>query len=186
MIPQGNHLFFFQKNPDNLFQPGRDFTYPSRSAEVHFEVEMVVFLKGGGSNISIGNARDCVFGYGVGIDFTRRDLQAIAKKLSRPWEAAKAFEGSAPVSEIVTAEAIGHPAEGQIWLNQNGNRKQSGNLNQMIWKVPEIISELSWLFQLAAGDVIFTGTPAGVGEVSRGDTIECGIDGIASASLMVK
>jgi fumarylpyruvate hydrolase len=121
----------------------------------------------------------------VGIDFTRRDVQDIAKKMSRPWEAAKAFERSAPVSALVAANAIGHPQEGAVWLDVNGTRKQAGNLNQMIWKLPEIIAELSTLFELAAGDVIMTGTPAGVGAVERGDRIDCGIDGVATLSLTV-
>ena len=142
-------------------------------------------LKGGGDNINAGDALDCVYGYAVGIDFTRRDLQAEAKAAGKPWAAAKAFEHSAPVSEIVPAEAIGHPADGNIWLTVNGDRKQQGDLNQMIWKVPEIVAELSKLFTLAAGDVIMTGTPSGVGPVSRGDVVSCGIDGVATLTVTV-
>ncbi|CAN7469577.1 fumarylacetoacetate hydrolase family protein [Pararhizobium sp. LjRoot238] len=183
--PDREPPFFFQKNPDNLTAQQAEFPYPPLSSDVHHEVELVVVLKKGGDNVDTGDALDCVYGYAVGIDFTRRDLQAEAKAAGKPWAAAKAFEHSAPVSEIVPAETIGHPANGNIWLTVNGDRKQQGDLNQMIWKVPEIIAELSKLFTLAAGDVIMTGTPSGVGSVSRGDVISCGIDGVATLTVTV-
>lgn len=183
--PDREAPFFFQKNPDNLLLPGTDFPYPPLSLDVHHEVELVVALQKGGNDIATGDALDCVYGYAVGIDFTRRDLQAAAKAAGKPWTAAKAFEHSAPVSEIVPAGIIGHPANGNIWLAVNGDRKQHGDLNQMIWKVPEVIAELSTLFTLAAGDVIMTGTPSGVGSVSRGDVISCGIDGVATLTVTV-
>jgi len=183
--PDREPPFFFQKNPDNLTAQQAEFPYPPLSSDVHHEVELVVVLKKGGDNVDTGDALDCVYGYAVGIDFTRRDLQAEAKAAGKPWAAAKAFEHSAPVSEIVPAETIGHPANGNIWLTVNGDRKQQGDLNQMIWKVPEIIAELSKLFTLAAGDVIMTGTPSGVGSVSRGDVISCGIDGVATLTITV-
>ncbi|MCV9996739.1 fumarylacetoacetate hydrolase family protein [Pararhizobium sp. YC-54] len=176
--------FFFQKNPDNLAQ-GAEFPYPPLSTDVHHEVELVIALKQGGDAISAADALDCIYGYAVGIDFTRRDLQAQAKASGKPWTAAKAFEHSAPVSQIVPAQAIGHPVNGNIWLKINGETKQQGDLNQMIWKVPEIIAELSKLFTLAAGDVIMTGTPSGVGPVSRGDVVSCGIDGVAALTVTV-
>jgi fumarylpyruvate hydrolase len=182
--PSREAPFFFQKNRDNL-SPGGDFPYPPLSSDVHHEVELVVALKAGGADITVEDAPACVYGYGVGIDFTRRDLQGEAKKAGRPWEAAKAFEHSAPVSALVPAERIGHPARGAIWLEINDTRAQNGDLSQMIWKVPEIISELSKLFTLAAGDIIMTGTPAGVGPVKKGDRIECRIEGIAGLSLAV-
>ncbi|WP_349434675.1 fumarylacetoacetate hydrolase family protein [Pararhizobium sp. A13] len=183
--PDREPPFFFQKNPDNLTVQRAEFPYPPLSADVHHEVELVVVLKNGGVNIAAGDALDCVYGYAVGIDFTRRDLQAEAKAAGKPWAAAKAFEHSAPVSEIVPAETIGHPAAGNIWLAVNGDRKQQGDLNQMIWKVAEIITELSKLFTLSAGDVIMTGTPSGVGPVSRGDVISCGVDGVATLTVTV-
>lgn len=183
--PDREPPFFFQKNPDNLVLEGTDFPYPPLSRDVHHEVELVVALKNGGDNIDAADALDCVYGYAVGIDFTRRDLQAEAKAGGKPWAAAKAFEHSAPVSQIVPAQAIGHPAAGNIWLKVNNGLKQQGDLNQMIWKVPEIIAELSKLFTLDAGDVIMTGTPSGVGPVSRGDAVSCGIDGIATLSVTV-
>lgn len=182
--PSREPPFFFQKNADNLFNGDR-FPYPPQSSNVHFEVELVMALSGGGSDIPVEEALSKVYGYGVGIDFTRRDVQDAAKKMSRPWEAAKAFEHSAPVSPLVPAEKSGHPQEGGIWLEVNGERKQSGNLNQMIWKLPEIIAELSKFFTLAPGDVIMTGTPAGVGAIVRGDRIDCGIDGVGTLSLSV-
>ena len=182
--PNREPPFFFQKNADNLFS-GKDFPYPPLSNDVHFEVECVLALKAGGADIPAEKALDCIYGYGVGIDFTRRDLQAEAKKLGRPWELAKAFEHSAPVSPLVPASRLGHPESGRVWLDVNGVRKQDGDLNQMIWKVPEIIAELSKLFVLAPGDIIMTGTPAGVAAINKGDSISCGVDGIATLSLKV-
>jgi len=182
--PSREPPFFFQKNADNLFN-GDSFPYPPQSANVHFEVELVMALGSGGADIPVEDALSKVYGYGVGIDFTRRDVQDAAKKMSRPWEAAKAFEKSAPVSPLLRAETIGHPHQGAIWLEVNGERKQAGNLNQMIWKLPEVIAELSKFFTLAAGDVIMTGTPAGVGAIVRGDRIDCGIDQVGTLSLTV-
>lgn len=182
--PDREPPFFFQKNPDNLVQAA-EFPYPPLSADVHHEVELVIALKQGGDAINAADALDCVYGYAVGIDFTRRDLQAQAKAAGKPWAAAKAFEHSAPVSQIVPAQVIGHPADGNIWLKINGETKQQGDLNQMIWKTSEIIAELSKLFTLAAGDIIMTGTPSGVGPVSRGDTVSCGIDGVATLTVTV-
>lgn len=182
--PSREPPFFFQKNADNIYN-GETFPYPALSSDVHYEVELVMALSGGGADISVEDALSKVYGYAVGIDFTRRDLQDKAKKMSRPWEAAKAFEKSAPVSAIVPAAKIGHPQMGAIWLEVNGGRKQSGDLNQMIWKLPEIIAELSKLFVLAPGDVIMTGTPAGVGPIVRGDQVACGIDGVGKLSLTV-
>jgi fumarylpyruvate hydrolase len=182
--PSREPPFFFQKNANNMYA-GETFPYPPLSSNVHYEVELVMALSGGGSDISTGDALAKVYGYGVGIDFTRRDVQDLAKKMSRPWEAAKAFEKSAPVSALLPASKIGHPQEGAVWLEVNGERKQSGNLNQMIWKLPEIIAELSKLFELAPGDVIMTGTPAGVGPVVRGDQVTCGIDHVGTLSLTV-
>lgn len=182
--PSREPPFFFQKNADNLYN-GDSFPYPPLSSDVHYEVELVMALSGGGANIPADDALANVYGYAVGIDFTRRDLQDKAKKMSRPWEAAKAFENSAPVSALVPATKAGHPQQGSIWLEVNGERRQSGDLNQMIWKLPEIIAELSKLFVLAPGDVIMTGTPAGVGPVVKGDRIEAGIDGVGKLSLAV-
>jgi len=182
--PDKEPPFFFQKNPDNLVTGG-EFPYPPMSNDVHHEIEMVVALKSGGDNIAIEKALDCVFGYGVGLDMTRRDLQGQAKEMGRPWEVGKAFEASAPCSPLVPASRIGHPDRGAIWLDINGVRRQSGDLNQLIWKVPEMISYLSGLFTLAAGDIIMSGTPAGVGPVNRGDLLRGHVDGVGGLEVRV-
>lgn len=182
--PNKEPPFFFQKNPDNVVVGG-EFPYPPISKDVHHEIEMVVALKDGGSDISVDRALACVFGYGVALDMTRRDLQAMAKDAGRPWEAGKAFEASAPCSPLVQASSAGHPSAGSVWLDVNGVRRQSGDLNQMIWKVPEIISHLSRLFTLAPGDLILTGTPAGVGAVKRGDLLKGHVDGVGDLEVRV-
>jgi fumarylpyruvate hydrolase len=183
--PTREEPFFFQKNPDNLVIDGGDFPYPDRSNDVHHEIEMVVALARGGTNIPVGNALDCVYGYAVGLDMTRRDLQAECKKAGRPWEIGKAFEHSAPCSELVPAADIGHPSEGAIWLKVGGEMRQEGNLNQLIWKVPEMIAFLSGLFELKPGDLIMSGTPSGVGKVERGDLLEGHIDRVGDLRVKV-
>ena len=182
--PNKEPPFFFQKNPDNLVTSG-EFPYPPATSDVHHEIEMVVGLAKGGSDISVDAALGSVYGYAVGLDMTRRDLQARAKDMGRPWEIGKAFEASAPCSELVPASSIGHPLAGAIWLDVNGVRRQTGDLNQMIWKVPEIISYLSSLFTLMPGDLIFSGTPAGVAAVSRGDKLAGYVDGVGELSVVV-
>ncbi|MBN9062646.1 MAG: 5-carboxymethyl-2-hydroxymuconate isomerase [Rhizobiales bacterium 65-9] len=170
--PNREPPFFFQKNPDNLVLGGGDFPYPPKSGNVHFEIEMVIAVGAGGRDIPVDQALDHVYGYAIGIDMTRRDLQDECKKMSRPWEIAKAFEHSAPMGDIVRAADIGHPDKGAIWLKVNGETKQQGDLNQLIWKTPEIISYLSGLFELRPGDLIMSGTPSGVGAIRRGDVME--------------
>lgn len=176
--PDKEAPFFFLKNPDNLVADKGDFPYPPRSNDVQFELEMVAALHSGGSDIATEQALDHVFGYGVGLDMTRRDLQAAQKKAGRPWGIGKSFEHSAPCSELVPAEDIGHPDQGEVVLEVNGEVRQQGDLNQLIWKVPEVISILSTLFELKAGDLIMTGTPAGVGPVQRGDTMQGRVAGV--------
>jgi len=183
--PNREPPFFFQKNPDSLIPGGGDFPYPPKSNDVHHEFEMVVALHRGGSDIPVERALDCVFGYAVGLDMTRRDLQAEAKKAGRPWEVGKAFEHAAPCSEIVPASVIGHPKKGAVWLKVNGAVKQQGDLSQLIWGVPETISYLSGLFELKPGDLIFSGTPAGVSAVKRGDVLQGGVDGIGEITVKV-
>jgi fumarylpyruvate hydrolase len=183
--PNREAPFFFQKNPDSLVLSGGEFPYPDKSNDVHHELEMVVALKSGGKDIPVDKALDHVFGYAVGLDMTRRDLQGEAKKAGRPWEVGKAFEQAAPCSEIVPASEIGHPGKGKVWLKVNDALKQEGDLNQLIWKVPEMISYLSGLFVLQAGDLIYSGTPAGVGPVKRGDTLLGGVDGIGELRIRV-
>ena len=183
--PDREAPFFFQKNPDNLLINGADFPYPTSSEDVHHEIELVVALKAGGVNIPVEKALDCVYGYAVGLDMTRRDLQAQCKKAGRPWEIGKAFEQSAPCGDLVPASEIGHPDKGAIWLKVNGELRQEGDLNQLIWKVPEMIAYLSGLFELAPGDLIMSGTPAGVAAVSRGDEMHGFIEGVGALSATV-
>jgi fumarylpyruvate hydrolase len=182
--PNREPPFFFQKNPDNIVTDGK-FPYPSATSDVHHEIEMVVALGKGGANIPVEAALDHVFGYGVGLDMTRRDLQGEAKKLGRPWEVGKAFEASAPCGPLVPASEIGHPTSGAVTLKVNAEIRQQGDLNQLIWKVPEMISYLSGLFTLQPGDIIMTGTPAGVSAVKRGDVLEGFVEGIGTIEVVV-
>jgi len=182
--PDREHPFFFQKNPNNLDGSGV-FPYPKHSSDVHHEVEMAVMLKSGGESIAIESALNHVYGYALSLDMTRRDLQGQQKKMGRPWEIGKAFEHSAPVGPIHPAEQIGHPDKGLIELKVNDEIKQTGDLNQMIWKVPEMITYLSEYFTLSAGDVILTGTPSGVGPVQRGDVMQISIDGLGNLQVNV-
>jgi fumarylpyruvate hydrolase len=183
--PNREAPFFFQKNPDNLVTEEGDFPYPEKSSDVHHEIELVVALKGGGDNVSLSNALALVLGYAVGLDMTRRDLQAECKELGRPWEVAKAFERSAPISKIAPASRCSHPNQGAIWLKVDGKMRQEGDISQLIWKVPEIISFLSGYFTLKAGDLIMTGTPAGVGPVARGNVLHGHIEGIGEVRTRV-
>ncbi|MDB5519598.1 MAG: fumarylacetoacetate hydrolase, partial [Tardiphaga sp.] len=159
--------------------------YPPLTKDMQHEVEMVVALKSGGLNIPADKALDTIWGYGVGIDLTRRDLQTISRKKEQPWEIGKSFDGSAPCGALAPASKIGHPAKGRIWLSVNGTVKQTGDLNEMIWNVPEIIAKLSLQVSLAAGDIIMTGTPAGVAALSAGDKIECGVDGVGTLKVSI-
>jgi fumarylpyruvate hydrolase len=182
--PNREPPFFFQKNPDNLDASG-EFPYPVKSSDVHHELEMVVALKSGGTNIPVERALDHVYGYAVGLDMTRRDLQGEAKDLRRPWEIGKAFERSAPCGALVPSAEIGHPTSGLVQLKVNGAVRQTGDLGQMIWKVAEMISYLSDYFELAAGDIIMSGTPSGVGAVVKGDVMEAEIAGVGTLRVTV-
>ncbi len=182
--PDRDPPFFFQKNPDNLDLSG-EFPYPVKSNDVHHELEMLVALKSGGTDIPVESALDHVFGYAVCLDMTRRDLQGEAKKLSRPWEIGKSFERSAPCGTLVPASEIGHPDKGIVSLSVNGEVRQTGDLDQMIWKVPEMIAYLSEYFELAAGDVILSGTPSGVAAVVKGDVMDAEIGDVGKLSVKV-
>ena len=187
--PDREPPFIFQKSPDNLVRlpPGGEgkFPYPPVSDTVHHEIELVAALSGGGTDIPEADALDLVWGYAVGPDMTRRDLQGQAKKMGQPWDAGKAFEHSAPMGPITPAADTGHIAEGRIWLDVNGETRQDCNGNQLIWSLPEVIAHLSGLFELRPGDLIFTGTPAGVGAVQRGDVMEGGVEGLGLIRLKV-
>lgn len=182
--PDRDPPFFFQKNPNNLDASG-DFPYPAQTSDVHYEIEMAVALKTGGTGISVDNALDHVYGYAPCLDMTRRDLQTAAKKKGRPWEIGKAFERSGPIGPLQKVEDVGHPDQGRVELLVNGTVQQEGDLNQMIWKVPEMISYLSDYFELAPGDVIMSGTPAGVGPIVRGDIMDVNITGLNSLKVKV-
>ena len=182
--PDREPPFFFQKNANNLDTSG-NFPYPPHSSDVHHEAEMYVALKTGGTNIAVENALDCVYGYGLSLDMTRRDLQGEMKKLGRPWEIGKAFERSAPCGPIHPVTSTGHLPEGNLKLTVNGETRQEGDLNQMIWKVAEMISYLSEYFELAPGDIIQSGTPSGVGPVERGDVMVMTVDGLGSLTVNV-
>ncbi len=182
--PDREPPFFFQKNPNNMDSSGI-FPYPPHSSDVHHEVELLVALKSGGTNISIEKALDHVWGYAPSLDMTRRDLQGQAKKMGRPWEIGKAFERSGPVGPIQSVAEVGHIDSGRIELKINGEVAQEGDMNQMIWKVPEMIAYLSEYFELMPGDVIMSGTPSGVGPVARGDNMEVNIEGLHRLSVAV-
>jgi fumarylpyruvate hydrolase len=160
--------FFFTKPADAVMPSGSVVPFPPRTSDLHHEIELVVALAGPGE----------IFGYGVGNDLTRRDVQAQAKKEGRPWDTAKGFDHSAPVSAIARAADIGHPARGRIWLEVNGKLRQEGDIADMIWGVTEVLAELATWFELKAGDLVFTGTPSGVGRLEPGDRVRGGVDGV--------
>ena len=170
--------FFFSKPADALVPGGGDVHYPPATRNLQHEVELVVALSAGGADIPASAALACVYGYAVGLDLTRRDLQQRAKEKGHPWDMGKGFDQSAPIGAIVPLAAAGHPASGSIWLKVNGLLRQSGDLGQMSWKVAEIIANLSTYVALAPGDLIFSGTPAGVSTVLRGDVLEAGVAGV--------
>jgi len=175
--------FFFSKPADALAPSGAAIAYPMATNDLHHEIELVAALGAGGADVPVGSALDLVFGYAAGVDLTRRDLQNAAKAKGAPWEAAKAFDQSAPMGPLRRAEG-GQP-EGRIWLSVNGTVRQDALVSDMIWNVAEIISQASRLWRLAPGDLIFTGTPEGVGPLVRGDKVEGGVDGVGGVSFSV-
>lgn len=181
--PDREPPFFFMKPADAVVPAEGVIAYPPLTADLHHEVELVVAIGKGGVDIDPQDALSHVWGYGVGIDLTRRDLQAEAKKLARPWDWGKSFDESAPSTALQPASVIGHPAGGKIWLKVNGEQRQVGDLADLIWSVSEIISYASKSVALKAGDLIFTGTPAGVGALQRGDVVTAGIEGIGELSF---
>jgi fumarylpyruvate hydrolase len=176
--PNREPPFFFMKAANSIVQNNSTIGYPVGTKDVHHEIEMVVAIAKGGKDIPVGKALEHVWGYGVGLDMTRRDIQGEAKKAGRPWEMGKSFDESAPVTALRPASEIGHPSKGAIWLKVNGQVKQQGDLAQQIWAVPEQISYLSGLITLQPGDLIFSGTPAGVGPIVGGDKLEGHVDGV--------
>jgi fumarylpyruvate hydrolase len=182
--PDREPPFFFTKPADAVLTGGADMPYPTECTDLHHEIELVVALGAGGSDISQDDALSFVWGYGVGLDMTRRDMQAIAKKMGRPWDMAKGFDHSAPMGDLVAAERI-DASKGAIDLKVNGAVRQSSDLSNMIWNVPETIAYLSRLVRLAAGDLIMTGTPEGVAAAVPGDVLEGAIAGIGTVSTRI-
>jgi fumarylpyruvate hydrolase len=184
--PDREPPFFFMKPADAIVQNGAAIPFPQVTKDLHHEIEMIVAIGRDGANIPVEKALDHVFGYGVGLDMTRRDLQGEAKKMGRPWEMGKAFDNSAPCTALKPVSMVGHPAKGAVWLKVNGKVAQKGDLSEMIWNVPETIAYLSNLITLRAGDVIMSGTPAGVGPVKAGDKLEGHVDGVGDLTVTYK
>ncbi len=183
--PNREAPFFFMKPAYAVSTNGVSLSYPSHSIDVHHELEMVVALADGGINVPVNEAMGLVYGYGIGVDMTRRDLQAEAKDKRRPWEAGKTFAQAAPCADLSPVFETGEINSAEIQLTINGEIRQQGNVNQMIWKVDEIISRLSEMFLLQAGDLIFTGTPAGVGPVKKGDDVRATLEGLPELHFKV-
>lgn len=177
--------FFFSKPADAVFSGAGEVAFPPATSELHHEVELVVALSRGGADVPSESALELIFGYAVGIDLTRRDLQRDAKKAGRPWDMSKGFDRSGPCSPIHAASEVGHPAAGPIELSVNGELRQHGDLADMIWSVPEVIAHLSRLVELAPGDLIFTGTPEGVGPLATGDTVAAHIGPVGRLEIVV-
>lgn len=183
--PEREPPFFFSKPADALVTSGAETPYPPATTDLHHEIELVVAIGKEGATIPVAAALDHVWGYAAGIDLTRRDMQAIAKKQARPWDMAKAFDHSAPIGDIVPAGRIGHPGRGAIALAVNGKGRQLGDIVDMVWPVPDAIAFLSTLVTLMPGDLIFTGTPAGVAAVGRGDLLEGSIAGVGTVTTRI-
>ena len=177
-VDRGNPIFF-AKPADAIVIDDGDVPYPSATAELHHEVEMVIALASGGRDIPVEHALEKVYAYGIGLDLTRRDLQATAKKNGSPWDTAKGFDCSAPVSSLHRASDIGHPANAEISLHVNGTLRQQADIADMVFSVAEIIHELSKFYELTSGDLIFSGTPAGLASLSRGDRFRAELHGFA-------
>jgi fumarylpyruvate hydrolase len=177
--------FFFCKPADALVADGATIPYPPQTKDLQHEVELVAAIAKGGANIARESALNHVFGYGVGIDLTRRDLQQEAKDKKRPWDWGKGFDHSAPCSALMPASRISHPSAGRIHLAVNGQIRQDGNLDQMIWSLPDVIAFISQSMRLEAGDLIYTGTPAGVGAVNPGDVLSAEVDGVARLTVTI-
>ena len=176
--PDREPPFFFMKPADAVVPNESQLPFPSRTSNLHHEIELVVAIGKGGRNIALDTALEHVFGYAVGNDLTRRDLQFESRDKGRPWDTAKGFDRAAPITAITPAKDCGHFKQGAIWLKVNGTLRQQGDIADLIWSVPEVIAELSTLFELQPGDLIFTGTPAGVAAINSGDRIEGGVDGL--------
>ncbi|MFD1942222.1 fumarylacetoacetate hydrolase family protein [Paradevosia shaoguanensis] len=183
--PDREPPFFFGKPADSLVTGGADTPYPANTQDFQFEVELVVALAEGGSNLSPEAIPAKIFGYAVGIDMTQRDVQSVAKKAGRPWDMSKGFDHSAPIGDLIPATRIGHPSRGVITLKVDGVEKQRGDISDLIWPIADAIAYLSNWVELKPGDLIFTGTPAGVGPVVRGDLLEGAVEGVGSVTTRI-
>jgi fumarylpyruvate hydrolase len=183
--PSQERPFFFAKPADAIVTQDEAIPYPPETADFQYEIEMVVAIEMGGRDIAAASALNHVFGYAVGVDLTRRDSQAAAKKAGRPWEHSKSFDQSAAIGPIYRANEVGHPETGRLWLAVNGEIRQNSDISNMIWSVPEIIAALSRGWTLAPGDLIYTGTPDGVGPLSRGDVITGGVQDLGEIRFEV-
>ena len=183
--PKSEPPLFFTKPADAVVENGAAIPYPPDTSNLHHEVELVLAIGAGGAEIAPARALEHVWGYAVGVDLTRRDRQAEAKKAGAPWDAAKGFDRSAPIGAVAPRAAAGAMTRARIWLSVNGETRQDANLDEMIWSVPEIIAALSRSWALAPGDLIFTGTPAGVGPLQPGDAVSCGVDGLPDLSFSI-
>lgn len=183
--PDREPPFFFMKPADAVVPAEGQIAYPPLTQDLHHEVELVVAIGKDGVDIDPEQALEHVWGYGVGLDLTRRDLQAQAKKMGRPWEFAKAFDQSGPATALLPASRIGHPEKGLIWLDVNGEQRQRGDLADQIWSVKDVIAYLSQSVGIKAGDLIYTGTPAGVGALQQGDVVTGGVEGVSQFSLTI-
>jgi fumarylpyruvate hydrolase len=172
--------FFFSKPADAVVPANGVVPYPGLTQNLHHEVELVVALGRGGQDVDPSAALELVWGYGVGVDLTRRDLQDVVKKMSRPWDWAKGFDASAPCSPLQPVQVVGHPAKGRVWLEVNGKVRQDGDLQELIWPIADVISHVSRAVALQPGDLIFTGTPAGVGALQPGDRVRGGVEGVST------
>jgi fumarylpyruvate hydrolase len=181
--PDREPPFFFTKPADAIVRSGATLPFPLATQNLHHEIELVAAIGRGGVGIAEADALDHVWGYAVGLDMTRRDLQIASRDKGRPWDAGKAFDQSAPISALAPAARIGHPARGRIWLDVNGGKRQDSDLANLIWSVPETVAHLSRLFRLEPGDLIFTGTPDGVGQVRPGDALEGGVAGVGELKV---
>jgi len=183
--PDREPPFFFTKPADAVVAAEGTVPYPPLTENLHHEIELVVAIGKAGTNVKPEQALDLVWGYGVGVDLTRRDLQDVAKKMSRPWDWSKSFDASGPCGPLQPASAIGHPAKGAIWLKVNGETRQEGDLTELIWPVADVIAYISEAMALQPGDLIFTGTPAGVGALNPGDAVTAGVAGVGEIAFTI-
>jgi fumarylpyruvate hydrolase len=183
--PDREPPFFFTKPADAVVAAEGTVPYPPLTENLHHEIELVVAIGKAGANVKPAQALDLVWGYGVGVDLTRRDLQDVAKKMSRPWDWSKSFDASGPCGPLQPASAIGHPSQGAIWLKVNGETRQQGDLTELIWPVADVIAYISESMTLQPGDLIFTGTPAGVGALNPGDAVTAGVEGVGEIAFTI-